>query len=98
MPKWQIQGFEGGSEIDLDEVVTGSPKQIRTLLERLVARHLTDREIIDDLPSGAHFNIHRDRRPGQPVQFSTTGTGHHHVAVEIETPRAAKGGPRPRRP
>lgn len=74
MPKWQIQGFEGGSEIDLDEVVTGSPKQIRTVLERLVARHLTDREIIDDLQSGAHFNIHRDRRPGKPMQLSTTGT------------------------
>jgi hypothetical protein len=70
----KIQGFEGGCEIDLDEVVTGSPKQIRTLLERLVARHVMDRKIIDDLQSGAHFNVHRDRRPGKPMQLSTMGT------------------------
>jgi hypothetical protein len=81
MAEWRIRGFEGGRETDLDEIVTGSERQIRTLLERLVARHLTDREIIDTLQSGVHFDIVRGKRPGEPTQLSTTGTDHHYMAT-----------------
>jgi hypothetical protein len=81
MPRWQIRGFEGGCETGLDEVASGSERQIRTLLQRLAARHLTDREIIDAVESDAHFNINSDKRPGEPTQLSTTGTDHHYTAT-----------------
>lgn len=84
MPKWRISAFDGASQDDdVDEVVCGRERQIRTLLERLTSRHLSVREIIDSLESGAHFSINRDKQLGKPTQLSTTGTTHHYVALEV---------------
>jgi hypothetical protein len=83
MPKWRITAFDGASEIDSDQVVSGSETDICVLLKRLIAHHLTVQEIIASVGSDARFTINRDKRRGEAVQLSTTGTDHHYVAVEI---------------
>jgi hypothetical protein len=81
MPKWRITAFDGASETEFDEVVSGSERDICMLLKRLIAHHLTAREIITSVGSDVRFKINRDKRRGQPIQLSTTGTGHHYLAV-----------------
>jgi hypothetical protein len=47
MQKWIIEGFRGGSPTGLSRRTTGAENQVRVLLQRLAARHLTDEEVID---------------------------------------------------
>jgi hypothetical protein len=47
MQTWTIVGFHGGHPTGLSRRVRAGENQIRTLLERLSARHLNDDEVID---------------------------------------------------
>jgi hypothetical protein len=95
MPKWRITAFDGASETDLDQIVSGSETDICMLLKRLIAHHLTVREIIASVGSDARFKIKRDKWRGEPIQLSTTGTDRHYLAVET---RDASRKPRQRPP
>ncbi|MGC2140541.1 MAG: hypothetical protein WA620_03050, partial [Methylovirgula sp.] len=71
---WKIEGFESENPTGFSREEAGSQAKITLLLERLVARHLTDDEITEaTLGSGAHFHINRDKQPGKPILLMTTG-------------------------
>jgi hypothetical protein len=83
MTKWTIEGFQSLNPTGFSRQVSGSEQQIRSLLERLAARHLTDDEIADaSLGSRTDFEIQRDKVLGQPVKLMTTGSDHFYVARE----------------
>jgi hypothetical protein len=66
--RWEVEGFESGNPTGFSREESGSEAKITLLLERLVARHLTDNEITDaTLGSGTHFHINRDKQPGKPI-------------------------------
>jgi hypothetical protein len=82
--RWTIEGFQSAMPTGFSREESGTEQQITCLLKRLAARHLTDDEITDAISaSSAHFEIIRDKRPGKPMQLSTTGTDHHYVATEL---------------
>ena len=84
MPKWLIEGFQGGHFTGLSQEVTGHDSRVTLLLERLAARHLTDNEIIEaTFGSRKDLEIHRDKRLGEPTMLMTTGSDHHYVAREV---------------
>jgi hypothetical protein len=83
MPKWRLRAFDGATDTGLDEVVSGSEREISKILERLIAHHLSPQEIIAASPLDARFKINMDKRRGQPTQMSTTGTDHHYIAIEL---------------
>jgi hypothetical protein len=82
--RWTIEGFESGNPTGFSQEESGSEARVKLLLERLVARHLTDREITEATmgSSGAHFTIGREKQPGQPVRMTTTGNPYY-VATEV---------------
>ncbi len=45
--RWKIAGCDGSSQTMADTFFVHSQKQVTALLQRLVARHLTEREIIN---------------------------------------------------
>lgn len=47
MQKWIVEGFRDGSPNGLSRQLTGGETQVRVLLQRLAARHLTDDEVVD---------------------------------------------------
>ncbi|MBR0695144.1 hypothetical protein [Bradyrhizobium lablabi] len=81
MPKWLIEGFQGGDPTGLSLEVTGHESRVILLLERLAARHLTDNEIVDaTFGARTDLEIHRDKRLGEPTMLMTAGSDHHYVA------------------
>ena len=84
MPKWLIEGFQGGHPTGFSLEVAGHENRVTLLLERLAARHLTGNEVIDaTFGSRKDLEIHRDKRLGEPTMLMTTGTDHHYVAREV---------------
>jgi hypothetical protein len=81
--RWKIEAFQSLNHTGFSREESGSETKIMLLLERLVARHLTDNEIIDStLGAGTYFNINREKQPGKPVQLATTGNPYY-VATEV---------------
>jgi hypothetical protein len=83
MTVWNIEGFKGRSPTGFARQVTLSDVEMRALLERLVARHLTDDEVTDailgkrrDLELRAEFRAER-------YTLIAAGSDHQYVA-EIE--------------
>jgi hypothetical protein len=84
VPKWLIEGFQGGHPTGFSREVAGRENRVTLLLKRLAARHLTDNEIIDaTFGSRKDLEIHRDKRLREPRMLMTTGTDHHYVAREV---------------
>lgn len=81
--KWRLNGFDGIKPTFSREVVV-TEKQMTELLQRLVARHLTECEIVEDTLSGSlvHLRVHRVKRRGSPLQL-LAGSGYHYVAVAV---------------
>lgn len=83
--RWNILGFESLNRTGFSREASGSEAKIRLLLERLVARHLTEDEITDaTLGSGGPFHTNRDKQPGKPIYLMTTGNPYY-VATEVKT-------------
>jgi hypothetical protein len=84
MTEWVIEGFRGESPTGFSRRETGSENRVELLLERLAARHLTDDEITEaTLGARKDFEIHQDKRLGNPVILTTTGTDYYYVAKEV---------------
>lgn len=82
--RWTIEGFQSDKATGFSRKETATEREITLLLQRLAARHLTDDEITDaTLRSSTYFEINREKHPGKPMQFSTTGTDHYYVAIEV---------------
>jgi len=81
--RWKIQGYESGNPTSFSREESASEATIELLLERLIARNLTDDEITDaTLRHTAHFTVNRDKQRGKPLQLMTTGNPYY-VAIEV---------------
>lgn len=83
MQAWIIEGFRGSEPTGLSRRITGGEKRVRTLLERLAARHLTDDEVID-ATFGSRTDLEITKNVGGQG-LMTTGTDFHYLA-SIERP------------
>jgi hypothetical protein len=82
--EWVIEGFRGESPTGFSRRETGSENRVKLLLERFAARHLTDDEITEaTLGSRKYCEIHRNKRLGNTVILTTTGTDYYYVAKEL---------------
>jgi hypothetical protein len=67
MQIWRVEGFRGDNPTGLSRQITGGAKQVRVLLERLAARHLTEDEVIEATFGNRHdLAIHHDSRAHGP--------------------------------
>lgn len=80
MRRWRIEGFQGVSETIRSRQVTGGERQVRELLQRLVACHLTEDEVIEaTFGSRKYFEITKDAGVGR-YALMTTGKDYHYIA------------------
>jgi hypothetical protein len=81
--RWKIEGFQSGKPTGFWREVMGCEARIKLLLERLVARHVTDSEIADaTMGSSEHFSINTEKHLGRPIQMATTGNPYY-MAIEV---------------
>ena len=81
MQKWIIEGFRGGSPTGLSRQITGAENQVRVLLQRLAARHLTDEEVIDATFGTRHDLEITTNSNSKLYSLMTTGTDCHYIAT-----------------
>jgi len=83
--RWRVEGFQSDKPTGFSREETAMEREIKLLLQRLAARHLTDDEITDaTLGSASYFEINREKHRGEPTLLSTTGTDHHYLATEVK--------------
>jgi hypothetical protein len=81
MQKWIIEGFRGGSPTGLSRQLTGAENQVRVLLQRLAARHLTDEEVVD-ATFGTRHDLEISNDAGSKLySLKTMGTDCHYTAT-----------------
>jgi len=79
--KWIIEGFRGGSRTGLSRQLTGGENQVRVLLQRLAARHLTDEEVIDATFGTRHDLEIANNLASKLYSLKTNGTDCHYIAT-----------------
>jgi hypothetical protein len=90
MPKWIVEGFDGGDPTGFSRQVTGGEAKVQLLLQRLAVRHLTEDEIVEaTFGERTDLFVHRDKQLGQPTML-TIGSGYHYIAVTTQTGRPAR--------
>ena len=87
--RWTIEGYCGNDATGFMRDVDCGESQVRVLLERLAARHLSDEEVVDStLGNLGNFDIRRDPRPG-PLVLMTSGSEYRYIArAALGTARA----------
>ena len=87
---WKIRGSDGDKPFFEADIAAGamSEKEMTTLLQRLVSRHLTGEEVVSgSLRSNAKGYLPclevRPNRGGTPGLW-TTGSGHHYIAIIVD--------------
>ena len=77
----EVEGFRGDEPTGfVSQVSSRGEARVRILLERLIARHLTDEEIVDaTFGSRNDFEIRKDPGSRRPT-LMTTGTDFHYAA------------------
>jgi hypothetical protein len=79
--KWIIEGFRGGNPTGLSRQLTGGENQVRVLLQRLAARHLTDEEVID-ATFGTRHDLEISNNSGSKLySLMTNGPDCHYIAT-----------------
>ncbi len=70
MLKWTVEGFQGCLPTGFSRQLIGSEKQVRLLLERLAACHLSDDEITDaTFGDRKDLDVYRDKRLGEAMSL-----------------------------
>ena len=77
MSIWNVEGFHGSSPTGFLWQVTLSDFEMRALLERLAARHLTDDEVTDAI-LGRRTDLDIQYR-AERYTLMTAGSDHHYV-------------------
>jgi hypothetical protein len=91
MRVWRVEGFRGDKPTGMSCQITGGEKQIRVLLERLAARHLTEDEVIEaTFGNRSDLHIHQDSG-ARRFTLMTTGADYHYVASVAELGEARNG-------
>jgi hypothetical protein len=83
MQAWRIEGFRGDRPTGLSFRVTAGENQIRTLLERLCAHHLTEDEVID-ATFGSRNDFEITKNSGALKYGLMTVGSDYHYAASIE--------------
>ena len=78
--RWRIDGFQGDRQTLPSRHVLAGENEVRELLRRLAARHLTDDEVIEAMfGSRKDFEITMNTG-GQEYGLMTTGTDYFYTA------------------
>jgi hypothetical protein len=88
---WRVEGFRGDKPTGMSRQITAGEKQIRVLLERLAARHLTEDEVIEaTFGNRSDLHIHQDSG-ARRLTLMTTGADYHWVASVAKTREVRNG-------
>ncbi len=93
---WKIRGYDGLRLVVEREIPQGSlsEAEVKTMLQRLQARHLTDGEVVGASlrqgTAGYRHDFEINRNQGGSFALMTTGSGMHYTATSEESADAPR--------
>jgi hypothetical protein len=85
--QWKITGYDGAKTVFEHFIPEGSlsEPEMETLLQRLAARHLSEKEVVASSlrknSAGYRHDLEISKNPGARYCLMTTGSGAHYTAV-----------------